>query len=69
MKKNPHAVALGRRGGRVTSEAKAIAARKNGSKGGRPKRQVHPAQAAATTAHDAGALLAQQQQQQQQGAQ
>jgi len=28
-KKNPHAVALGRKGGRVKSEAKAIAARLN----------------------------------------
>jgi hypothetical protein len=36
--KNPHAVALGRLGGRVTSEAKKLAARRNGRKGGRPKR-------------------------------
>ena len=36
-RKNPAAVALGRRGGRVTSEAKAIAARENGKKGGWPK--------------------------------
>lgn len=38
--KNPHAVALGRRGGqvggKVKSEAKAAAARENGKKGGRP---------------------------------
>ena len=39
MKKNPAAVALGRLGGSVTSEAKARAARKNGKKGGRPKEQ------------------------------
>jgi hypothetical protein len=41
--KNPHAVALGRLGGRVggksTSEAKAEAARANGAKGGRPKKK------------------------------
>jgi len=37
MSKNPHAVALGRKGGRVTSEVKAAAARENGKKGGRPK--------------------------------
>lgn len=39
--KNPHAVALGRKGGQAnkgrTSEAKAAAARQNGLKGGRPK--------------------------------
>ena len=35
MAKNPHAVALGRTGGRVTSDAKAQAARRNGKKGGR----------------------------------
>ncbi len=34
--KNPHAVALGRNGGSVTSKAKAAAARKNGKRGGRP---------------------------------
>jgi general stress protein YciG len=42
-RKNPHAVALGRKGGLagkgVTSEAKAAAARENGKKGGRPKKQ------------------------------
>lgn len=41
MKKNPHAVALGRRGGKVgglaTTPAKQKAARENGKKGGRPK--------------------------------
>lgn len=36
-RKNPHAVALGRRGGSVKSAAKTLAARANGAKGGRPK--------------------------------
>jgi len=36
-RKNPHAVALGRLGGSVTSEAKAAAARANGALGGRPR--------------------------------
>jgi hypothetical protein len=43
--KDRAAVALGRKGGRATSEAKARAARENGKRGGRPKltaRQVHP---------------------------
>jgi general stress protein YciG len=39
-RKNPHAVALGRKGGKVggkvKSEKKAAAARLNGRKGGRP---------------------------------
>jgi hypothetical protein len=35
-RKNPAAVALGRRGGKVKSEAKAAAVRANGAKGGRP---------------------------------
>lgn len=34
-RKNPHAVALGRKGGAVRSPAKAAAARQNGRKGGR----------------------------------
>jgi hypothetical protein len=42
-RKNPAAVALGRKGGKAnkgrTSEAKAAAARLNGMKGGRPKSQ------------------------------
>ncbi len=42
-KKNPHAVALGRKGGKAgkgrTSEAKAAAARENGKRGGRPPKQ------------------------------
>ena len=37
-KKNPAAVALGRRGGTVKSPAKAAAARANGRRGGRPTR-------------------------------
>ncbi len=35
-KKNPHAAALGKKGGRATSDAKKNAARENGKKGGRP---------------------------------
>lgn len=35
--KNPHAVALGRKGGRVMSERKRAALARNGAKGGRPK--------------------------------
>ena len=35
--KNPHAVALGRLGGSVTSERKAAAARENGKLGGRTR--------------------------------
>lgn len=38
MAKNIHAVALGRLGGQVKSEKKARAVRKNGRKGGRPKK-------------------------------
>ncbi len=37
-RKNPAAVALGRKGGAAKSEAKAAAARENGKKGGRPKK-------------------------------
>jgi len=37
MRKNPHAIALGRKGGKVRSPAKRRAARQNGKKGGRPK--------------------------------
>jgi hypothetical protein len=40
-RKNPHAVALGRLGGQiggaVRSDIKALAARENGKKGGRPR--------------------------------
>lgn len=35
--KNRAAVSLGRRGGRVKSEKKTLAARENGKKGGRPR--------------------------------
>lgn len=38
-RKNPHAVALGRKGGQVKSTAKTAAAQANGKKGGRPKRK------------------------------
>jgi hypothetical protein len=37
MKKNPAAVALGRLGGNVTSDAKAKSSAANGALGGRPK--------------------------------
>jgi hypothetical protein len=40
--KNPHAIALGRKGGKVggavKSPAKSAAARTNGAKGGRPRK-------------------------------
>jgi len=36
--KNRAAVSLGRKGGKVRSEAKAEAARANGAKGGRPRK-------------------------------
>jgi hypothetical protein len=43
-RKNPHAVALGRRGGQiggaVRSVSKALAARENGRKGGRPRKTI-----------------------------
>ena len=38
VQKNRAAVALGRKGGKVTSEAKAAAAKANGKKGGRPRK-------------------------------
>jgi hypothetical protein len=37
ISKNPHAKALGKLGGKVKSERKAAASRKNGKLGGRPK--------------------------------
>ena len=38
--KNPHAVALGKRGGLARSAKKAAAVRLNGKKGGRPKKAL-----------------------------
>jgi hypothetical protein len=38
-RKHPAAVTLGRKGGRVLSAAKADAARRNGKKGGRPRKK------------------------------
>jgi hypothetical protein len=40
--KNPNAVALGKLGGKVKSNAKAKAARANGKLGGRPRKQLRP---------------------------
>lgn len=42
MAKNPHAVSLGRKGGKAKTPAKAEAARENGKKGGRPKKVTTP---------------------------
>jgi hypothetical protein len=42
MSKNRAAVALGKLGGRVKSQAKAAAARTNGKKGGRPPKVKKP---------------------------
>jgi hypothetical protein len=39
IRKNPAAVTLGRKGGKVKSEAKAEAARENGKRGGRPRKR------------------------------
>jgi len=39
MAKHPAAVALGKLGGAVRSDKKAAAARKNGAKGGRPRKK------------------------------
>jgi len=43
MKKNPHAVALGRLGGKVKSTLKAKTSAENGKKGGRPVTKKAPA--------------------------
>ena len=42
-RKNPHAVALGRRGGKVSSPAKTQAVRQNAQLGGRRPKHVSPA--------------------------
>ena len=39
QKKNPHAVALGRLGGKAKSAKKAVMARRNGRKGGGPTKK------------------------------
>ena len=41
-RKNPAAVLLGRKGGAVSSDVKAIAARENGRLGGRPRMKPRP---------------------------
>jgi len=38
MTKNPHAIALGRKGGKVKSARKAETSAQNGRRGGRPKK-------------------------------
>lgn len=43
--KNPAAVALGRKGGKATSDAKAAASKANGAKGGRPPKKLKRASA------------------------
>jgi len=40
VRSNPHAVALGRKGGKAKSPAKAAASRENGKKGGRPRKKL-----------------------------
>lgn len=39
MKKNPHAVALGKLGGKAKSRKKTRAVRQNGKLGGRPRKE------------------------------
>ena len=60
-RKNPHAVALGRLGGLVRSEAKRLANRENGRKGGlgqKPQEETRgPAQRAATAARSPEELI------------
>jgi hypothetical protein len=41
-RKNRAAVALGRKGGKVRSDAKTLAARENGKRGGRPRKIIEP---------------------------
>ena len=41
-RKNPHAVALGRKGGQARSPAKTAAVRENAKKGGRPPKKQAP---------------------------
>ena len=48
MNKNPHAVILGRKGGKAKSSAKALASAANGKKGGRPKITQDPFMVSAT---------------------
>jgi hypothetical protein len=43
-RKNPAAVLLGRKGGLVKSDAKAAASRRNGKKGGAPKKEKQASQ-------------------------
>jgi hypothetical protein len=58
-KKNPAAVALGKLGGRVRSDAKTSAARQNGKKGGRPKgRTRRPRDTGGVTEQEMDALNA-----------
>ena len=42
VKKNPHAVEMGRQGGKARTPQKIEAARRNGRKGGRPPTRPHP---------------------------
>lgn len=46
--KNPHAVALGKLGGKAKSTAKVEAARLNGQKGGRPRKSAQELEDEAT---------------------
>ena len=46
--KNPNAVALGKLGGKRKSDAKTEAARKNGKKGGRPRKTAQDLEDEAT---------------------